>query len=297
MNNRWTPCAAALIATFLACGAVVIFSLLSMKEFRSHEVALFHLPVGAVEKEDATFSALGDIATVDAIIFVVVWAISCWTFYEWKVRALEADHRSTWERFFDSAVPIFAALFFVYQALSGSFFATTSPTLEVKVEKEQPEKALVTASLERGDNWLVEVASAQYIIGPAGQDDSGWRNLPLPRRSDGHLRLGPKEKTTTQIRVDLAEKDDWFITTRFVTYALYWPVPSVSYARALIPMKACASTIRHDDAPSANLGPPPCSAILAHEWEQARTGVRTGSPVENRARTSPADKRHVPSNR
>lgn len=139
--------------------------------------------------------------------------------------------------------PVSATLFFLYQILAGSLFATT--TVTVKGERcNKAGKLLVTATIERGDNWLAAIAVDQYMLSSSDEDKEfkatdAWK---FPRKSDKLLRLAPHEKTSTQFILKAQDvlpagniNSDIFLTMSVRSYAIFWPIPSESLARAVIP--------------------------------------------------------------
>lgn len=134
--------------------------------------------------------------------------------------------------------PVSATLFFLYQAIAGSLFATTSIT--VKGDRcNDAGKLLVTATIERGDNWLAAIAVDEYQLSEdekrVGQIvPERWH---FPRKSDDLLYLAPHEKTATQFIWTVPEdsKHDLFLTMSVHSYAKFWPITSESFARAVIP--------------------------------------------------------------
>jgi hypothetical protein len=130
-------------------------------------------------------------------------------------------------------VPLAAGAFFLYQIIGGSFFATTTVTAKAT---RCSNKILVVATLERGDNWLVDIPADEYHIGPIGADfDSEWHEAEFQRKKDGALRLAPKERTTTMFSVNAAPSGDTTITVAIDAYATYWPVASESFAKVIVP--------------------------------------------------------------
>lgn len=169
---------------------------------------------------------------------------------QWAVYSLSRSSSSSSgpvELFLAGAVPMAAALYFLYQLAAGALFATTSVTLELvgSVDEKvnnKPASAVMSMKLERGDNWMVEVASAAVTTGLPYHKGLDWKESNLPRRRDGTLRLAPKETTSTRFRITLGDRtEDTVVTARVVTYALWWPLPSESFGSTLIaPLAASA---------------------------------------------------------
>lgn len=171
---------------------------------------------------------------------------------KWAVHSLSRNGPTpgSTELFFAGVVPMAAALYFVYQFAAGALFATTSVSLDIEREDEQPDTAIVTMKLERGDNWIVEIVSAAVTTEYPHTQATSWTNSNLPRRPDGTLRLAPKETTSTKFRIKLPSRrmdavvdqtNDIVVTARVVSYALWWPVPSESFASTLIVRPAASA--------------------------------------------------------
>ncbi len=175
-----------------------------------------------------------------AVAIAIAWAWHC-------VDEPNKESRG-WDLFFKGIVPFCALSFFAYQAVAGAFFATTSVSLDAKRDSDDPQKILVRVTLERGDNWLVDIVSVSYSL---SSTELPGENLPaksnainFPCRPGKGLRLAPKEKTSTDFSFGQENVEDIFITVQVVSYALLWPIPSTSYVKALIPGKpACKADL------------------------------------------------------
>lgn len=166
---------------------------------------------------------------------------------QWTVYSLSREGSSSSgpvELFLAGAVPMAAALYFLYQLAAGALFATTSVTLEIERADTRPTSAVVSMKLERGDHWMVEIASAAVAQKLPYHEEQKWQEANLPRRRDGTLRLAPKETMSTRFRIKLDDQTaDTVVTARVVTYALWWPMPSESFASTLIvPQSAGAAS-------------------------------------------------------
>lgn len=150
------------------------------------------------------------------------------------------------ELFLSGSVPMAAALYFVYQLLAGNLFATTSVSVDAVRDAQDANFAIVTLKIERGDNWLTEIASAAVTTGALWDGQTRWQEAYLPHRP-GHLaRLAPKETMSTRFRFELkpereagkaasrSGEEHVVVTARVVAYGLLWPIPSESYAAALV---------------------------------------------------------------
>lgn len=114
------------------------------------------------------------------------------------IEALDKNQNEKMENLSGIIVPLITAIYFIYQATSGSFFATTSITLEAKRNTDNANEVVITANIERGDNWLVEILESKYQITEyPGNSTSDWKSIAFPSRIEGStaiLRLAPKEK-------------------------------------------------------------------------------------------------------
>lgn len=161
-----------------------------------------------------------------------------------------AGARARIDTFFKLIVPLLTIGFFLYKAIGGALFATTSLTLDAKRIVGDPESIFVTATIERGSNWLVEIQDAVYIFSVNGIQQGRYRNMGFPRtgetpfpRAEGDrlgpvptsLKLAPGEKTATQFRLEAGSLDEVEITAYVSVVAVTWPIPSWSFARALVP--------------------------------------------------------------
>jgi hypothetical protein len=155
-----------------------------------------------------------------------------------------------------AVVPVAAAAFFFYQVIAGSYFAGTTVTLQ---GSRCLDKILVSVTLERGDNWLVSIPADEYHIGPVGADfDTGWKPVGFQRKKYGDLRLAPKEKTTTMFLVEPSDAvSDTTIVVAVDSYAMYWPMPSQSFAKLIVPAPAktddslkCSAVSNAKEAPT-----------------------------------------------
>ena len=165
-------------------------------------------------------------------------AFAAFILFLWTQYSLMRPVKSTSgpvELFLSGAVPLSAMLYFIYQVVAGALFATTSVTLTAVRDEFDPKIALITMKLERGDNWVSEIASAAVTTGIPYQDAMKWQEANFPRRTNGTLRLAPKEETETMFHIELEnETEDVFITARIITYGIMWPMASESFALALI---------------------------------------------------------------
>jgi hypothetical protein len=151
----------------------------------------------------------------------------------------KSDSDSGTEFLLKAVVPVAAAAFFFYQVIAGSYFAGTTVTVQ---GTRCGDKILVSVTLERGDNWLVNIPADEYHVGPVGTGDdfdSGWKSIGFQRKRYGDLRLAPKEKTTTMFFVEPTDaRSDTIIVVAIDSYAKYWPMPSQSFAKLIIPAVA-----------------------------------------------------------
>ncbi|WP_446810955.1 hypothetical protein ACH50O_05110 [Methylomonas sp. 2BW1-5-20] len=118
------------------------------------------------------------------------------------IETLDKNQNEKMEKLSGIIVPLIAAIYFIYQATSGSFFATTSITLEAKRNTDNANEVVITANIERGDNCLVEILESKYqITEHPGNRTSDWKSIAFPSRIEGStaiLRLALKEKTQTR---------------------------------------------------------------------------------------------------
>lgn len=170
-----------------------------------------------------------------ALFLLLQWASFC-------ISRSHAPSSGGVELFLAGAVPMAAALYFLYQLLAGALFATTSVSIDAVRDTVQTDSAIVTLKIERGDNWLTEIASAAVTTESPSHDAKRWQEADLPRRPDRQVRLAPKETTSTRFRLPLGKNaKDIVVTARVVAYGLFWPIPSESFASALVlaPNAAC----------------------------------------------------------
>ena len=160
--------------------------------------------------------------------------------------------------FFKIAIPTVAVLYFLYQAFSGSFFATTSIFLEANRDVNNPCLVIVKATIERGDNWLVEIedGSDEYLITTKVEDQADqigyektWEKINFPRRYDGNknklllLGLAPKEKTQATFFINEKEIKDkgydpskgFFLTAKVKYSSVGWPIEATSFSKIYVP--------------------------------------------------------------
>jgi len=176
---------------------------------------------------------------VAAIIFpCIIGALTLGLYAAWNADGFN-NTKDRLDTLSKAAVPAAAALYFLYQAFAGSFFATTSILLEATREKTPGNKVVVKATIERGDNWLVEIItkSDEYSITTSQeQKPEGWKPINFPGRDEGNktlLRLAPKEKTHTDFTID--NKNGIFVTARIRYYSIGWPFPAESRAKIYVP--------------------------------------------------------------
>jgi hypothetical protein len=153
------------------------------------------------------------------------------------------NQKNAIETLLDVVVPVSALIFVLYQIMAGSLFATTTVTAKGDLCREDG-KVLVSATLERGGNWLAAIALDQYflshdepkLLGKLENPQSVWK---FPRPQSGLLRLAPNEKTSTQFYIPGLNNLNisvLYLTVSVRSYALFWPIPSESLGRAVIPV-------------------------------------------------------------
>ena len=134
-------------------------------------------------------------------------------------------------------LPSAAALtYFVYQAVAGAFFATTSVILELEKPMKESTPVVMKLTLERGDNWLARIQKVEYGFSSEAKLPVKYNTVLFPAaevESDHAFSLAPKERTSTMVSLPLDKKDN-FVTVQVVSYAVWWPTPTRSYARILI---------------------------------------------------------------
>lgn len=164
-----------------------------------------------------------------AVLGVAALLLAEWGYY---CLTVDKELEDKWELFFTGIVPFAALGFFIYQAMAGAFFATTSLTIEAK--RDGRDSIIASVTIERGDHWLVDIASLAYSI-TEGETKGSWLPIDIPCGPENKLRLAPKEKATTMFRIPTTVTGDAIITIQALTYGLMWPVPGRSYARVLVP--------------------------------------------------------------
>jgi hypothetical protein len=151
-------------------------------------------------------------------------------------------------------------LYFIYQAVSGSLFATT--TISTDAKRGVNDAIVITATIERGDNWLVEIldGSDQYVITKDVTKNFGdiniKFNLNFARYKKGNnsiLKLAPKEKTQTQFIIDdevikkanngLSDNDKidlnkgFYVISQIEYESVSWPFSAKSVAKSYVTPK------------------------------------------------------------
>lgn len=133
--------------------------------------------------------------------------------------------------FFKGAAGIAATIYFIYQAIAGSFFATTNILLEANFF-EKSNQYVVKATIERGDNWCVNIKEAMYLLEEKSKTNIHiWTDMKFPKREDGIHILAPKEKTHTEFVVSMNGCAEITVTARVISFATWWPKPARSFAR------------------------------------------------------------------
>lgn len=168
-------------------------------------------------------------------------SLSRWSFNE--SADISKYQKNPIETLLDVVVPVSALIFVLYQIMAGSLFATTTVTVKGDLCREHG-KILVSATLERGGNWLAAIALDQYFLSDFEPNILDKSKIPqsiwkFPRRQSGLLRLAPNEKTSTQFYMsglDNPNVSALYLTVSVRSYALFWPIPSESLAHAVIPV-------------------------------------------------------------
>jgi hypothetical protein len=148
-----------------------------------------------------------------------------------------SDLLKDFDAFWKVGTPLLALGYFLYQLVAGAMFATTSVSLSAARDPTHPTRLLVKLSIERGAQWMADIASAAVAQHPS---DHLWTPLPkwepvqLPGRENEPLRLAPGEKTATEFSMAGVSPRVFYLTVRVISYASYWPVPSESFARVRI---------------------------------------------------------------
>jgi hypothetical protein len=135
------------------------------------------------------------------------------------------------------ALPSAAALtYFIYQAVAGALFATTSVILELEKPLKESTPVALKLTLERGDNWLARIQKVDYGVSSEPAPPKEYKTVLFPAAEvepDKGFSLAPKERTSTMVSLPLDKKDN-YVTARVVSYAIWWPTPTQSYTRILI---------------------------------------------------------------
>lgn len=130
--------------------------------------------------------------------------------------------------------------YFVYRAMGGALFATTSVVLTALRDPLLSGRVLVTVSIERGTQWTSNIASVAMVLHesakmwPEPPLPLVWEPVLFPTRQDGSLRLAPGEKTATSFYLEPMTFGAFYLTVRVVSFAQLWPVPSESFARVCV---------------------------------------------------------------
>lgn len=153
---------------------------------------------------------------------------------------------STWNKRFEAmfkiAVPLVALGYFLYQIAAGTFFATTSVSLEAVPSSAGSTDSTVRIKLDRGDNWLATISQVRYALSRDADtvvDYDKATDVMFAAETDGDSRgqrgfaLGPKETTATMLSLK-RPRADTYLSVRVISYATWWPVPGRSYARILL---------------------------------------------------------------
>ncbi|OAI19412.1 hypothetical protein A1359_03720 [Methylomonas lenta] len=138
-----------------------------------------------------------------------------------------------------------ALAYFLYQAYSGAFFATTSIFLDIEEHENNSDIIHVIATIERGDKWLSEIKNIRYVITdkdsntPREFGDYQWKSINFPMRNIDNndvLRLAPKEKTSAPFIVKkLVDTKGFYIIAEVKYESVGWRIPAISYAKIYIP--------------------------------------------------------------
>ena len=172
--------------------------------------------------------------------------------------------------FLKGIVPLMALTYFVYQALGGAFFATTSVVVAATRSETDPKQLLVTLSVERGAQWVAVISSNAVVWhttdGHASAPEANWTVDKLPRRPGNEPPvLAAGEKTTTQFEIEKVPDGAFYVTARVVFYAAWWPVPGECLARVRVAaLKPPITTARTSAVASTGTALPAPPAATAH---------------------------------
>lgn len=193
-----------------------------------------------------------------SLVFALAAFVVAWTL---NTSLVESSGGNSIDTFFKAFTPVAAAVFFIYQMLAGAFAATTSVSIVANRSQDTPSQILVNVTVERGDNWVVEILKDEYRIIDAqayspkdDPDAEDWiRGGKLHRRNDERLLLSPKEKTSAGFVIaipnNLVDKP-LIVVAKISSFASWWPTPVRSFATAYIPpakqpdRAACPQTLK-----------------------------------------------------
>jgi hypothetical protein len=140
-----------------------------------------------------------------------------------------------WEEYLDLGINIAwvagAAVFFLYQAVSGALVATTTVLLEAERVEGSPGRIRVKLVLERGDAWLVEVTRASLTV------DGHTGKLPLYHPGRPSLRLAPNERAQLSFIVDAPADRDVELLAAIICRQVAWPRETRSFAQTVVPAR------------------------------------------------------------
>lgn len=174
---------------------------------------------------------------ISLLLGVLSFVTMAWAVYAFRFARTGSADSAAIALFLNGVGPLAAVLFFAYQVIAGSMFATVSVSATATRVAGRPDLALLQVALERGDKWLVEVPRVTYRLGKRGRQE-----VEFPRRTRSAagqkvswMRLGPGEKTASMQLVTLASSTDQTIDVCAESYALWWPAPSMAFCRVVIP--------------------------------------------------------------
>ena len=226
----WAWYALPLITVVSASVTPFILFWRTARQFRNEDPPIEDMPLRLKDLRRQCFQ-------ISILLGVFVLITLAWAIFALRFAGTSSAASYPLAIFLNGVGPVAALLFFSFQVIAGSLFATLSVSATATRIESQPNSILLQVNLERGDKWLIEVPRVTFSVadGPRQEFKFPRRTVSPTNQKVSWLRLGPGEKTASMQVVDFGSLPMATIDVRAESYALWWPAPSMSFCRVIVP--------------------------------------------------------------